>query len=282
MSRGHAAAPARLVAVGDSFSCGVGVGVEISAAETWVGLLAAALDLDLEMLAVPGVASAEVLRDQVPVARAYPGKIATVLVGLNDILRAAFVPEQTRASVHAITGELCAAYPVVLLVRLHDAVALLPLPDVIRRRYLARIAAVNLALDGAAAAHEHAVLLDLAAVPALGRRCAWAVDRIHPSRYGHHAVADAALAALRKGGVTAGREATPRVAVLPEQPPRLLDEIRWFLRSAAPWLARRLPAVLFGRAPSDKPLQRRPLVERGSGKPLGGRGASRGEQLVHR
>lgn len=282
MTTPDASARGQLVAVGDSFSCGVGVGVQIPAAQTWVGLLAAALDLELEMLAAPGLASAEVLRGSVPVATARRGEVATLLVGLNDILRAAFVPEQTCANLHEIIGELCAAYPVVLVARLHDAVALLPLPSALRRRYLRRIATVNLALDHAAAAQERAVLFDLAAVPALAGRCAWAADRIHPSRYGHHVVAEAALTALRNGGAAAARGARLRIAALPEPPPSLLDEVRWFLGFGGPWLARRLPKLVLAGSTKAKLVDRCRRVGRGSGEPLRDRDVPRGEQVVHR
>ena len=290
MSIRQGSVPGRLVAVGDSFSCGVGVGVRISVAETWVAVLAAALDLELELLAAPGLASGDVLHRQVPVATARPGEVATLLVGLNDIVRAAFEPEATCANLDAIVGELCAAYPVVLVARLHDAVAQLPLPRAMRRRYVRRIAAVNAGLDVAIAAHRRALLLDLATVPALGERCAWAVDRIHPSRYGHHMMADAALATLRKGGVAAACEARSHTAVLPEPPPTLLDEIRWFVGFGGPWLVRRLAKVVFGGSTNTERLNRGglvdldtgELVDPDTGEPFRGRGPSRGKQLVHR
>jgi lysophospholipase L1-like esterase len=267
----------RLVALGDSFSCGVGVGIQLSAAETWVGLLADALDLELEVLAAPGRASAEVLREQVPTATARPGELATVLVGLNDVVRAAFPREATDASVHGIVGELCAAYPLVLVAQLHNAVALLPLPAAMRRRYVQRIAAVNAALAAAVAAHERAVLLDLSAVPALSGRCGWAVDRIHPSRYGHQVIADAAVAAVRQRGVARVGQAGPDVTALPERPPTLRDEIGWFVGFGAPWLVRRLPKVVLGGSNQAARFTRRGPIDSGTVEPVAGRGVSRGE-----
>jgi hypothetical protein len=49
----------RLFALGDSFSCGEGVGMRTPVADTWVGLLAAAMQLEVDRLAVPGMNAAE-------------------------------------------------------------------------------------------------------------------------------------------------------------------------------------------------------------------------------
>ena len=267
----------RLVALGDSFSCGVGVGVELPLRETWVGLIGAALGAEVELLASPGMASGEVLRDQVPDAVRDPGDVATLLVGLNDIVRAKFDPVATRANVHAIVSGLCAAYPVVLVARLHDAVALLPLPRAMRRRYVQRIADVNAALEEAVARHANCALFDLDDVPALRARCAWAVDRIHPSRYGHHTIAAAALAGLP----SALRPALAPVAV-PETPPSLRDELSWFLASGGPWLAGRLPKVVYGRPDARRRVVAARRREIGVGEPRLRRRVPGGEQVVHR
>jgi lysophospholipase L1-like esterase len=267
----------RLVALGDSFSCGVGVGVTVPLHETWVGQLGAALGAEVELLASPGLAAGEVLHAQVPDAVARPGDVATLLVGLNDIVRAAFDVDETRANLHAIVRELGAAYPIVLVARLHDAVALLPLPRRMRSRYVHRIKQVNAALDEAVAAHPNALLLDLDHVPGLHARCAWAVDRIHPSRYGHHAIASAALAVLPGTETFA---LSP--AAVPETPPNLLDEIWWFLAHGGPWLVSRLPKVVAGRGaePAGAGAQRHVEVGVGVGEPRVGGRVARREQVV--
>lgn len=266
----------RLVALGDSFTCGVGVGVSVPLDETWVGQLGAALDADVELLASPGMASAEALRDQVPNAVAIPGDIATLLIGLNDVVRASFDAEATRANVNAIVTELCHAYPVVLVARLHNAVGLLPIPRRMRQRYVHRIEQVNAAIDDAVAAHPEAILVGLDHIPGLDARCAWAVDRIHPSRYGHHAIASAGLAALPNTETFALGP-----AVVPEQPPNLFNEIWWFMAYGAPWLVSRLPKVVFGRPPVAQRPDAPRRAEVGLSEPGIGRRVPGGEQLVH-
>jgi lysophospholipase L1-like esterase len=264
----------RLVALGDSFSCGVGVGLEIPHDETWVGLLGVSLGLGVELHASPGMAAGEVLRDQVPAATARRAEVATLLVGLNDIVRSAFDPAATGTHISSIVDTLCAAHDVVLVVRLHDAVARLPIPRRVRCRYVGRIAEVNMALDVAVARHANAVLLDLAEIAPLRAACAWAVDRIHPSRYGHHAVASAALDALRS-------RRAPVIALVaaevPAAPASLLDEIGWFVAHGGPWLARRLPKVVYGRARNGDGRAEIDPVE-----PYVGRRPAGREEFVHR
>jgi lysophospholipase L1-like esterase len=268
----------RLVALGDSFSCGVGVGVTVPGDRTWVGLLGTALGARVDLLAAPGLASREVLAEQVPRATRRPAAVATLLVGLNDVVQAAFDPIATRASVHDIIDALCAAHGVVLVARLHDAIARLPVSHRMHRRYAQRIAAVNRALDDAVGAHANAVPFDLAEIPALRARCAWAVDRVHPSRYGHQAIASAALAALRTHGWACPDDLG--VALPPEPTAGLLDEVVWFVGHGGPWLARRLPKVVLGTS-SERIYERR-RRELDAVEPCGSGGVPRGEQLVHR
>jgi lysophospholipase L1-like esterase len=300
----------RLVVLGDSFSCGVGVGVVVAPERTWVGLLGAALGMHIDLLASPGLASAEVAHAQLPCALDRPGTIATVFVGLNDVVRSAFDPDATHAHIATIVGELGACHDVVLVVLLHDAMARLPLPRAIRRRYGARLDAVNAALAAASANCANAVPLDLAAVPALRARCAWAVDRIHLSEYGHHAVATAGLRALRmREAAVSIVSAVPTVPTvltvptatvapmpIPDAAAGKLAELRWFVTHGAPWLASRLPKVVVGRVDDgtgvdqlrrvgegagmsavELPAVQVRAVEPGRGSAMAGR-----EQLVHR
>ena len=91
------------------------------------------------------------------------------------------------------------------------------------------------------------ILVDLAAVPALRARCAWAVDRIHLSEYGHHAVGVAALA--RCGYAESGRPTLPsHRSGIPDSATGRLAEARWFFVHALPWLVSRLPKVLARRS----------------------------------
>jgi lysophospholipase L1-like esterase len=236
--------PGRLVALGDSFSCGEGVGVRVRLAETWVGLLGATLGLDVELLAEAGTTTAEVRQRQLPQALAGPAELVTLLVGLNDVIRAGSDTTASAQHIQALVEALCDRHPVVLVARLHDPLAILPMPPLARRRYAHRIAAVNAAIDAAVTANERAVRLDLGSVRALRERRAWSVDRIHPSPRGHRAIAAEALLAL--GGRRLARRdvAVLDFATADEQTVSVWDELRWLVCHAAPWLAKRaLPVV---------------------------------------
>lgn len=231
----------RLVALGDSFSCGEGVGTTIDPASTWVALLARGLGYELEVLATPGASVAEVAADQVGRARSQHGEIATLLVGLNDIVRAGFDAERIRQDLARLVAELAATHRTVLVGRWHDPTGLrpvpVPVPARLRERMVSRMQQVNAAIAAAAALHA-ALVFDLAAIPGLRRREAWAVDRVHPSRYGHCAIAAAAAAVLADAGYA--------VPLEPEQVPgqvRRIDECRWLVAHGGPWLVKRLRRV---------------------------------------
>lgn len=214
-----------VLALGDSFSCGEGVGVRTPPGATWSALLAAALPATAyRCLARPGARAGDVLAQQVPAAVAARPDLATLLVGLNDVCRAGFDADAVATSISASVSALRAAGAQVLVARLHDPTDLLPLPVRLRGRVRARVAAVNAAIDGA-------FVLDLAGIPALRTRAAWAVDRLHPSAAGHAAIARAAAQAL--GPLVHGEVVAPEGA----RSPGPVREAAWVLRHGLPYLA---------------------------------------------
>jgi len=229
--------PIRVVALGDSISCGEGVGVRVPPAGTWPALLTACLPAaELVSLARPGAKARDlVLQQLAPALEARP-QLATVLVGLNDVLRSSSC--DVEADLDRVVAALRSVGAVVLAVRLHDPVAQLRLPAPLRRAVHRRVAAVNEAVDRVAGRHG-APLLDLAAISGLRRREAWAVDRLHPGPAGHRAIATAAGATL---GLELGAPG------LPEAAPGLLDEMAWVVRHGLPYAAvhgrRMVPGVL--------------------------------------
>lgn len=188
-----------VVALGDSFTCGQGVGVRVEADHTWVALLAGALPAGrLVRLAMPGARVADVRAHQVPRLPDH-AEVATLLVGLNDVARSGFDAAAVRADLLDTVAELRRRADDVLLGRLHDAGALLPLPSRVARAARRRIDHVNGAVDEAAR-RPGVQVLDLREVVALASPGGWLVDRIHPSRAGHRAMAVAATEVLRGAG----------------------------------------------------------------------------------
>lgn len=188
-----------VVALGDSLSCGEGVGLRIEPARTWVGLLAAALPgARLVRLAVAGARVGDVRAQQLPLLP-EAADLATVLAGLNDVGRAGFDPAAVAADLRAVVAAARERGADVLLGRLHDPVAVRPVPGRLAAAVRARVAVVNRTVDDLA--RQRGVhVLDLGAVPALARPGGWAADRIHPAEAGHRGMAAAAAGVLRATG----------------------------------------------------------------------------------
>ena len=224
----------RVVSLGDSFSCGEGVGLRVELPLTWVGLLVAGLarrSPDWTPLAVAGARVRDVRRQQLPVAVALRPQLATVLVGLNDVVRAGFEPAAVREDLAQVVGQLGGTGCTVLLVRLHDPSALLPLGP-LRRGLSARVEVLHGAVD-ALADQPGVHVVDLGAVARLADRDCWAVDRVHPSNVGHAVVAGAAAAVLERAGMGV-RLPAPAV---PLASPSALAQGRWLVAHGLPWAA---------------------------------------------
>jgi len=223
----------RVIALGDSLTCGEGVGVRVHLAHTWTAVLAHALGADLELLAQRGARTSQMRVDQLPVAVSRRAPLATVLVGLNDVSRTGWQPRQVALDLRATVQELRSEGSTVLLARLHDPTLHLPMPGWLREMARERVAVINTEVD--ALVGGDVLLLDLGAVPELSVRSGWAVDRVHPSVLGHRAMAQAALAVLRANGWRAPAEVS-----LPSawQQPGRLAEAAWLARHGAPFLLR--------------------------------------------
>jgi lysophospholipase L1-like esterase len=224
----------QLVAMGDSYSCGEGVGVTVHLAHTWVGVVAHALGVRLELIAGRGANVAEVRREQLPIALAQRVPLVTLLVGLNDVSRSRWSPERVAADLVATVDALRDAGSVVLLGRLHDPSLLLPLPRPVRSRLRRRLDIVNAAVD--ATRGPGVVVFDLANVPELRERSGWAVDRVHPSIVGHRGIAATALDALANAGIQAVRP-LGTASTIPG--PGQLAQLRWLTLYGAPYLVRK-------------------------------------------
>lgn len=226
-----------LVALGDSTSCGEGVGLCLPPSAVWPARLARALPHGrLLALAVAGARVHDVVAGQLEAAVGSGADVATVLVGLNDVSRPGFDAAAVQAHLVDVVGALRAAGAAVLLGRLHDPTALLPLPSRLAAAVRARADAVNAGVDACTGPGVH--VLDLARVPGLRSRRAWDLDRLHPSAAGHALLAAAAAGTLRRAGVPV--QQSPPVALPP--PPSLLREGWWALRHGLPYAVRRVGA----------------------------------------
>lgn len=223
-----------MVSLGDSLSCGEGVGIHVEPGHTWGALLTTAIPgAGLLQLATAGARIRDVLTQQLAQALTCRPDLATVLVGLNDIIRAGFRPDRFRADLTTLVRALTATGTTVLLATLHDPGVLRPLPltPQLRRQLTARVDMVNDAVRELA--EDRVRVLDLTGIRELRLLGAWEVDRVHPAPAGHRLIAAAAVKAL------AGAD-LPTLAPMSPQPIPIeagrAARARWILAHGIPWL----------------------------------------------
>ena len=229
----------RIAALGDSTSCGEGVGLRVPSGATWPARLAAATPgAELLPLAAPGARLRDLRASQLPAALASGAEVMTLLIGLNDVSRSGFERRAFAEELAAVVVALRATGALLLLGRLHDPTTVLPLPPGLRDAVRTRTAQVNEAVDACAGGRVH--LLDLAGVPGLRMRRAWEVDRVHPNVAGHALIAQAAAGVLRAAGCGVGPVRQPRLPAAPGP----VQEVAWLLRHGLQWLGGHLPQVV--------------------------------------
>ena len=191
-----------VAALGDSTTVGIGDPVP-GGWRGWsrllVDALAPAYDVSYCNTAVSGCTTSQMREHQFADAVAHRPDVATMLVEVNDTLRATWDAERTRRDLLACAEALTDVGALLVTVRYHDHPSLVGLPELVRRPLSARLAAVNAAYDEV---HERfgGVRLDLDRCPEILDRGCWSVDRLHPSERGHRALARAYATLLADRG----------------------------------------------------------------------------------
>lgn len=233
------------VALGDSFTEGMEDELGPSGRHRgWADRVAAGLavaqgSVRYANLAVRGRLLDQVVAEQLPVALRLAPDLASFHAGPNDVLR-------PRTDLPSLLERYDAA-----VAALTDAGIRVVLFTVIERtgtgrtadRLAGRFRAFNAGVRSTAARHG-AVLVDLAAVPALGDRRLWHEDRLHLAPAGHARVAAAVLESL-------GIEQQDWRTELPVQVRRsrrseLVADLRWVRLHLLPWVGRRLRGTSSG------------------------------------
>ncbi len=233
-------------ALGDSITLGVGDPAPGGGWRGWAGLLAQGLPAGrLVNLAANGARVADVERTQLPRALELRPDVASVVVGVNDILRAGFDDAGIQASLAHVTGSLSAAGAVVLTMRLPDPGMMLGLPAVLARPLGRRLQVINEAMDEVAERFG-TLHFDVAADLAARDRRMWSADRLHPSERGHRYIAGRFHDQLAGRGYVVG----PRPGAEPTSPPPTrLDTAAWMATKGTCWVLRRctdlVPYLLF-------------------------------------
>lgn len=247
----------RYVALGDSHTEGLGDGDDDRGLRGWADRLAERLDrhrpgLRYANLAVRGRKAAEVRAEQLPPALAMRPDLATVVAGVNDVLR-------PRVDLDEVAGHLEAMFAA--LTAQGATVATLTVPDVGRITPLARpigsrVRALNDRVREAADRHG-VVVAETAAHPVVTDPRLWSADRLHAGPLGHARIAAAVAEALHLPGSddtwtlplpAEGTDAAAWRAVG--------AEVRWVGAFLGPWIARRLR----GRSSGDGRQAKRPAL----------------------
>jgi lysophospholipase L1-like esterase len=245
----------RFVALGDSLTEGLGDGDDDAGHRGWADRLAEHLAADrpggvgYANLAVRGRRAADVRDEQVPAALALRPDLATVVAGMNDLIRPSCRVDDVADCLDDVFARLTAS---------GAQVATLTFPDLARLTPFARLVGPRLRRINerilAAGARFGVTVLDLRPVAVSADPRLWTADRLHASEAGSARLAAAFAVALGIPGAHDGWDHP-----LPPAPRRAPwtvagAEARWLALCGLPWTLRRLR----GRSSGDGRLPKRP------------------------
>ncbi|ASW54882.1 SGNH/GDSL hydrolase family protein [Plantactinospora sp. KBS50] len=245
----------RYVAIGDSTTEGLDDPDGAGGYRGWADRFALAVaatqgGLEYANLAIRGRTAGQIRAVQLPVALRLAPDLATVVAGMNDVLRPSFDARAVAADVQTMQEALVDLGATVLTFTLPDPVPVMPIARPLRGRVLA----LNEELRRATA-RTGATLLDLGAYPVASDPRLWSDDRLHANPAGHARIAAALAHTLGLPGAD-GTWSRP----LPSAPRRrraevVRAELAWTRRHLLPWLLRQLP----GRSIGDGRIAKRPV-----------------------
>jgi lysophospholipase L1-like esterase len=244
----------RYVALGDSTTEGLDDPTADGGFRGWADRLAEQIarenpDLLYANLAIRGRRSPQVREEQLPAALALRPDLATVVAGLNDLLRRQCDPDTTANHLEAMVKELRRSGATVATFTLPDLSCVVPIARIVR----ARLTAYNDAIREIGA-RTGTVVVDMAAEPVSLDPRMWSLDRLHAGPLGHERIAAAFADALGlEGSDGSWRTPLPTAA---RRPPHALvtAELVWARRHFTPWIVRRLR----GRSSGDGRMAKRP------------------------
>ena len=229
----------RFVALGDSSTEGLGDdphsdGTPRGWADRFAERLAAiSPGLRYANLGVRGKRIVDVRSEQLGPACALNPDLASVIVGINDVIRPRFDLGRALENLNGIYARLCDCGAAVLTATFPDPSRIYP----IQRPFRSRILGLNAGIREIAE-RRGAILADAADSPLANDPRVWCEDRLHLTPLGHERVAGAIYAAV----VGAAIPLTDAAGVVhPADAERsLAAELRWARRYLLPWIGRRL------------------------------------------
>jgi lysophospholipase L1-like esterase len=243
----------RYVALGDSTTEGMDDPRPDGTYRGWADRLAERLaevnpELLYANLAVRGRRIYQVREEQLGPALALQPDFATVVAGLNDLLRRNFDPDVTAGHLEAMLGELQRAGATVLTFTLPDLASVVPLA----RMFRPRLRAYNQAIREIGQ-RTGTIVVDIDAEPVSRDPRLWSVDRLHASTLGHERITGALCHALGLDAERWWAEALPPLSRRRTHAV-VAAELVWAQRYFTPWLIRRLR----GRSSGDGRVAKRP------------------------
>jgi lysophospholipase L1-like esterase len=245
----------RYVALGDSQTEGLGDGDDVNGLRGWADRLAEQLavgspGLHYANLAVRGRLAAQVHAEQLAPALALRPDLATVVAGVNDLLRPRFDADEVGGHLETMFAALTAQGARVATVTFPDPARITPLARPIN----SRAAALNDRIR--AVARRHGVIVaETSHHPVVTDPRLWTRDRLHASPLGHERIAAAIAHALRlPGSSDSWTHPLPPQAVTPTGWHAAAIELRWAATFLGPWLGRRMR----GRSSGDGRTAKRP------------------------
>lgn len=230
----------RYVALGDSQTEGLNDGDERSGYRGWADRLAERLaaghpEFAYANLAVRGLRTREIRDTQLEPALAMRPDLATVMAGMNDLLRPRFDAAQVADGLEDMFAALSAAGARVVTVTFPDIAEIMPMT----RPLAPRVRALNAALLVAAERHG-VVVVRCDRYPICTDPRIWSEDRLHANALGHTLIADAMAHAL--GLPDADDAWTRSLTPLPRSSrwSTARTEGRWLRTFVGPWLGRRI------------------------------------------
>jgi len=234
------------VALGDSFTEGVGDAYPDGAWRGWADRFAGHLDasspgLRYANLAIRGKVLSQVTDEQVPAAIALAPDLVSIAAGGNDLLRPKADPDALAATFEQAVAALRAAGSQVMLFTGFDPGGV-PLIRLIR----GKAAAFNAQLRQVSRKHD-CLYVDLWSMRVLADPREWCGDRLHLAPDGHRRVA---LRACEVAGIGVTEDWREPLPPDPARAPHWLSarqqDVRWARTYAVPWVRRRLRGVSSG------------------------------------
>jgi lysophospholipase L1-like esterase len=246
----------RYVALGDSQTEGLGDGDDTTGLRGWADRLAERLaphnpGLRYANLAVRGRLAGQVRNEQLGPALDLGPDLATVVAGVNDLLRPRFDADEVAGHLEAMFAALTAKGALVVTLTFPDLARITPLA----RPFAPRVTALNDRIRQAARRHG-VVVAETGHHPVVTDPRLWSADRLHAGPLGHERIAAAVAHALDLPGsdLSWTHPLPPAGTAAPTGRHAVAAELRWVAAFLGPWLRRRVR----GRSSGDGRTAKRP------------------------